>query len=275
MSVQKVAGHVFISYVHEDSNQVDQLQRTLQEAGIPVWRDTADLWPGEDWRARIRGAITSNALVFLACFSNSSLARSRSYMNEELVLAIEQLRQRPPERSWLIPVRFDNCEIPDRDIGAGRTLTSIQHVDLFGDSDSAHRLVVAILRILGRDSNSERLRRVTELENPRSRAEQAAREAEARRLAAAAERALASRGASLQIPIALAVESLRIAPVLEADMAARHAIRTAARQVSRLDNDRDLWGKGVREGGGVQPGWHPGGHRRRCRRTGVRCGDRY
>jgi hypothetical protein len=44
--------------------------------------------------------------------------------NEELILAIEQLRQRPPEEPWLIPVRFDACQIPDRDIGAGRTLNS-------------------------------------------------------------------------------------------------------------------------------------------------------
>jgi hypothetical protein len=155
VSRRTVAGHVFISYVRQDSDRVDQLQRTLQAAGIPVWRDTADLWPGEDWRARIRGAITSNALVFLAC-SKSGLARSKSYQNEELVLAIEQLRQRPPERPWLIPVRFDDCEIPDRDIGDGRTLTSIQRADLFGNDygNGEGRLVAAILRILGRESDS-------------------------------------------------------------------------------------------------------------------------
>ena len=55
-----------------------------------------------------------------------------------------------------------------------------------------------------------------------------ARKAEARRLAASAEFALTLRGTSLQIPIALAVESLRMAAVLEADVATRHAIRTAA-----------------------------------------------
>jgi len=107
---QQVVGHVFISYVREDSDHVDRLQRALQAAGISVWRDTADLWPGKDWRARIRAAVTSNALVFLACFSISSLARTKSYQNEELVLAIEQLRLRPPEDPWLIPVRFDDCQ---------------------------------------------------------------------------------------------------------------------------------------------------------------------
>ena len=93
------------------------------------------------------------------------------------------------------------------------------------------------VRQLIEHSKSEWLRRVTELEDARNRAEEAARQAEARRLAAAAELALASREISLQIPIALAVESLRMAPVLEADIATRHAIRIAAPQISRLNHD--------------------------------------
>jgi hypothetical protein len=153
----KIAGHVFISYVRGDSYRVDQLQRTLRAAGFPVWRDTAELWPGEDWRAKIRRAITDNALVFIACFSHASLARGKSYQNEELTLAIEQLRLRRPDDPWLIPVRFDECVIPDWEIGGGRTLTSIQRVDLFGDrfNDNAARLVAAIWRILAVDSDAD------------------------------------------------------------------------------------------------------------------------
>jgi hypothetical protein len=138
--------------VREDFERVDELQRRLQAAGIPVWRDTCDLWPGEDWRAKIRRAITDNALVFIACFSRASLARSKSYHWEELTLAIEQLRLRPADDPWLIPVRFDDCEVPGRDIGGGRTLTSIQRADLFGDhiGEGTNRLVDSILRILRR-----------------------------------------------------------------------------------------------------------------------------
>lgn len=145
------SGPVFVSYAREDSGHVDRLQRVLQHAGIPVWRDTTQLWPGQDWRAQIRGAITGDALVFLVCFSQASLSRTMSYQNEELVLAIEQLRLRPADDSWLIPVRFDDCQIPDRDIGAGRTLGSIHRADLFGEGydRNASRLVEAILRRLG------------------------------------------------------------------------------------------------------------------------------
>ena len=116
------SGHVFISYVRENSSAVDELQQAFESAGIRVWRDTRDLWPGEDWREKIRDAITRNALVFIACFSRESSSRAKSYQNEELTLAVEEIRQRPPKIPWLIPVRLDNCDIPDLDIGGGRRL---------------------------------------------------------------------------------------------------------------------------------------------------------
>jgi TIR domain len=147
----KPPGHAFISYATVDSTRVDQLQEVFEEAGIPVWRDRTNLWPGEDWRIKIRRAITDDTLAFIACFSTASLAREKSYQNEELNLAIEQLRMRRPDNPWLIPVRLDECEIPDIDLGGGRTLSSIQRADLFGD-ESAHstaRLIETILRIIG------------------------------------------------------------------------------------------------------------------------------
>jgi TIR domain/e3 binding domain len=148
--MESFSRHAFISYVREDSDEVDKLQETLEAAGIRVWRDTADLWPGEDWRFKIRHAITRNSLVFIACFSSQSVRRRESYQNEELLLAIEQLRLRRPYDPWLIPVRFDDCDIPDLELGGGRTLGSINRADLFGDKRDAavNRLIAAILRTL-------------------------------------------------------------------------------------------------------------------------------
>jgi hypothetical protein len=147
----ELAGHVFISYVREDSRRVDRLQRALELAGIMVWRDTANLWPGEDWRRKIRHAITNDALVFIACFSHQSLARKKSYQRKELNLAIEEMQLRSPDEPWLIPVRFDDCEIPDWDIGGGRTLASIERADLFGSRvhQETERLITVVRRILG------------------------------------------------------------------------------------------------------------------------------
>ena len=116
-----------------------------------MWRDRANLWPGENWRVKIRDAITHDALVFTACFSSHSAARQKSYQNEELMLAIDQLRLRRPDDPWLIPVCFDNCDVPDLELGAGRTLASIQRADLFGEGydQAVARLVRTVLRILG------------------------------------------------------------------------------------------------------------------------------
>lgn len=148
----EASGHVFLSYVREDSRNVDYLHRSLESAGIRVWHDTTELWPGEDWRARIREAIGTNAFVFVACFSRQSNGRASSYQNEELILAIDELRRRPAGDHWLIPVRFDDCDIPDHEIGAGRTLRSLHRADLFGDNaaDGADKLIAAIRRIIDR-----------------------------------------------------------------------------------------------------------------------------
>lgn len=54
-------GHAFISYVREDADRVGELQELLQAAGVQVWRDTADLLPGEDWRRAIRRAISDDS----------------------------------------------------------------------------------------------------------------------------------------------------------------------------------------------------------------------
>lgn len=143
----RLSGHVFISYARHDAGHVDRLQRMLQAAGIQVWRDTADLRPGQDWRANIRRAITDDALVFIACFSQLSLGRSMSYQNEEILTAIELSRRRRPGDLWIIPVRFDECDVPDWDLGGGRTLTSLQRADLFGDlyQEECTRLIATIL----------------------------------------------------------------------------------------------------------------------------------
>lgn len=116
-----------------------------------MWRDTADLWPGEDWRMKIRHAITDNALVFIACFSSQSAARTKSYQNEELALAVDQLRLRRPDDPWLIPVRLGDSPVPDLDLGGGRTLASIQRADLFGEHRDAGttRLLITVQRLLG------------------------------------------------------------------------------------------------------------------------------
>lgn len=161
--MENVRGHAFISYVREDKDRVDRLEAILKAAGVEVWRDTAALWPGENWRTKIREAVTKDALAFIACFSTNSEAREVSGQNEELVLALDQLRLRRPDQVWLIPVRFDDCQVPDLEIGGGRTLGDIQRVDLTDDNwdAGAARLIASVLRILDRHDAVEAARKAT------------------------------------------------------------------------------------------------------------------
>lgn len=124
--------HIFISYVRENEAVVERLSSELRAAGANVWLDRYSITPGQRWQDSIRQAIQSGAF-FLACFSEEYLAKQRSYMSEELVLAIDELRLRPTDRGWFIPVRLADCSIPDRPIGGGETLRAIQWVDLFSD----------------------------------------------------------------------------------------------------------------------------------------------
>jgi hypothetical protein len=152
----KFSGHAFISYVREDSQQVGRLRARLEAAGVPVWLDTDKIAPGDDWPGKIRRAINDDALVFVACFSANSVSRAESFQNEELNQAIEQLRRRQPTNPWLIPVRFSDCQIPNLDIGGGRTLSQLSYVDIFGDreEEGAKQLIKSVLRALRPQTSS-------------------------------------------------------------------------------------------------------------------------
>ncbi|WP_238413196.1 toll/interleukin-1 receptor domain-containing protein [Saccharothrix deserti] len=150
MTAEHPPGHAFISYVREDALRADRLQRALEAAGVDVWRDTRDLWPGQDWKIEIRRAIANDSLVFIACFSEVSEKRETSYQYEELNQAVEHMRMRRPGRPWIIPVRFAECTLPHFDLGAGKNLDSLQRIDLFGDhwDEGIARLVRVVVHAL-------------------------------------------------------------------------------------------------------------------------------
>jgi hypothetical protein len=58
-------------------------------------------------------------------------------MNEELALAIDELRQMPAGRTWFIPVLLSQCEVPDSPIGGGETLRDLHWISLEPDWESA------------------------------------------------------------------------------------------------------------------------------------------
>jgi hypothetical protein len=136
--------YAFVSYLHDDSATVDRLVAALRTHGIEVWQDRTHLVVGDRWPQVIKKAIRDGSF-FIACFSPAYAGRSRTHMNEELITAIEELRLRPRDRRWFLPVTLEPCTIPDLDLGAGETLESLHHVDLSHDWDAAiHQLVRAM-----------------------------------------------------------------------------------------------------------------------------------
>lgn len=151
--------HVFISYVREDQEAVDRLCKELSSRDVKVWLDREEILPGQRWREVIRGAI-KDGLFFIACFSKNYTSRRRTHMNEELTLAIEELKLRPTSITWFIPVRISECQVPARSIGDGETLLHLQWVDLFSDWQ---RNFNKLLRTMGISPLSELKKYMSEL----------------------------------------------------------------------------------------------------------------
>lgn len=140
----RLMSHVFVSYVREDQSDVDRLSAALRAAGFNVWLDRDKILPGVRWRTAIRQAIRDGAF-FIACFSNRYLRKDRSFAWEELTLAIDELRARPADRTWFIPVLLTDCSVPDRDIGGGESLRDIQWVSLSNDWNAGVQRLVQTL----------------------------------------------------------------------------------------------------------------------------------
>jgi hypothetical protein len=121
------------------------LANQLKENGIDVWRDKDKIMPGERWKKMIKKAISEGSF-FIACFSKEYSERTRTYMNEELTLAIEELRMRSTDKAWFIPVLLTPCELPDIEIGGGQSLRDLNWVSLYEGWDKGVELILATMR---------------------------------------------------------------------------------------------------------------------------------
>lgn len=133
---------IFLAHASEDKPRVQQLYNQLKKQGFSPWLDAIDLIPGQNWEIEIPKAI-KRASVCLVCLSKSSVAK-KSYVQREFRYALLAYAELPPESIYLIPVRLDDCEVPDLQIpDLELKLRSIHWVDLFETTGFEH-LVSAI-----------------------------------------------------------------------------------------------------------------------------------
>ena len=137
-----MAARIFLAHAREDKAQVRKLYADLKTRGFDPWLDEEDLLPGEMWKEEIPKAIRQ-ADVFLACLSSRAVGKV-GYVHNEFRLALSLFGERPPGSIFLIPVRLDECEVPDLQIpDRGLSLRDIQWVDQWQEG-GFDRLVRAI-----------------------------------------------------------------------------------------------------------------------------------
>ncbi|MCW2878547.1 MAG: hypothetical protein JWQ95_2647 [Sphaerisporangium sp.] len=141
---QSPPSRAFISYVSEDAALVDRLSSELNRSGVRVWLDRNELKPGQRWKSALRTAIREGSF-FVACFSEQSERRGRSYMREEVTIAIDEIRLRPHDRAWFIPVQLTACTLPDLGISSTETLSDLQYVDLSKDWNIGMTMLTSVL----------------------------------------------------------------------------------------------------------------------------------
>lgn len=130
---------VFLCHAKEDSKRVEDLYYALLDEGLDPWFDKKKLMVGARWRDEIFRAIEQTDF-FAVCISASSL-KKRGFIQNELRTAAQEYQRRPQDIAYLLPLRFEDCEIPAIRLDATTVLPDLQWHDLFeGDRDAVTEL---------------------------------------------------------------------------------------------------------------------------------------
>ena len=123
---------IFLAHAHDDKEVVFELYDRLKKAGYKPWLDKKNLIPGQNWRSEISRVIKDSQL-FIACLSKCSIAK-RGFVQKEFRMALSQAAELPSESIYIIPVRLDDCEIPDlRQEEYGLNLRDLHWLDYWED----------------------------------------------------------------------------------------------------------------------------------------------
>jgi formylglycine-generating enzyme required for sulfatase activity len=123
---------IFLAHASEDKPAVLALYNRLKQAGYKPWLDEEDLIAGQIWRDEIPKAIKASQ-IFLACLSAKSA--KQGYIQRELRIALDILGEMLPGTIFFIPMRLEECEIPDlRSAEVGLNLRDIHRLDYWKEN---------------------------------------------------------------------------------------------------------------------------------------------
>jgi len=138
---------IFICYAKEDYKMAMKIYSDLKNYGFSPWIDIENLLPGQNWKSIIEDSIYSSS-HFLALLSSNSLTKT-GFVQKELILAFDYLKQCPLDKIFIIPVKLDNCE-PKNEI-----LSKLHHVDLFIDYEKGFNKIVRSIELENRNNEQK------------------------------------------------------------------------------------------------------------------------
>ncbi|HEU4561643.1 MAG TPA: toll/interleukin-1 receptor domain-containing protein [Longimicrobium sp.] len=102
----------FLCHASDDKPRVRALFEQLKEDGIEPWLDELNLLPGQRWEIEIPRALRMSHAVII-CLSTRAVDKV-GYINKEIKFALDAADEQPDGSMFLIPVKLEECKIPDR-----------------------------------------------------------------------------------------------------------------------------------------------------------------
>jgi hypothetical protein len=103
---------IFLCHATEDKAQVHEVYHRLRGIdGFEPWLDEEDLLPGQNWTREIPRVLQKSDFI-LIFLSRNSVAK-RGYVQREMKLALDALQELPEGTIHTIPVRIDDCDVPE------------------------------------------------------------------------------------------------------------------------------------------------------------------
>ena len=130
----------FLCYSKENAINVREFRERLKtEAWVDPWFDEEDILPGEKWEGSVTDAVHNSHAVII--FLSSFAVRTEGFFHVELKHALDAAAEKPDGTIFIIPIRLDACDVPDR-------LQPYQYVDYFGDAEHKDYVYTSLIKAL-------------------------------------------------------------------------------------------------------------------------------
>ena len=127
----------FLCYSKENKTVVREFFTHLKNEGwIDPWFDEEDILPSEKWQDAVVKAVSASHAVIV--FLSNIALKQEGFFHKELNLALDTANEKPEGAIFIIPIRLEECEVPER-------LQPYQYVDYFGDDTQKQRVYESLL----------------------------------------------------------------------------------------------------------------------------------